>query len=149
MLLITSIKAQDVYTSGSFKQDNNIMSAAVYKNNQRLYYINSTGDYEHESPAVVVNKYNNVYWVDNAVTIGSHNYHYGDVFKNGTRYLSNPTSTHTHINDLFIWNNMVFSVGCHDVNGVRTAVIWRENEIIPHYTLGDGVNPSEATCGVA
>jgi hypothetical protein len=148
MLLITSIKAQDVYTSGSFKQDNTIMSAAVYRNNQRLYYINSTGDYEHESPAVVV-KSNNVYWVDNAVTIGSHNYHYGDVFKNSTRYLSNPTSTHTHINDLFIWNNMVFSVGCHDVNGVRTAVIWRENEIIPHYTLGDGVNPSEATCGVA
>ena len=54
MLLITSIKAQDVYTSGSFKQDNTIMSAAVYRNNQRLYYINSTGDYEHESPAVVV-----------------------------------------------------------------------------------------------
>lgn len=148
MLLITSIKAQDVYTSGSFKQDNTIMSAAVYRNNQRLYYINSTGDYEHESPAVVVRS-NDVFWVDNAVTIGSHNYHYGDVFKNSTRYLSNPTSTHTHINDLFIWNNMVFSVGCHDVNGVRTAVIWRENEIIPHYTLGDGVNPSEATCGVA
>ena len=143
------IKAQDVYSAG-FYTTNGVRNAAVYKNNERLYYASGTSSYKHSSTAVVVSPSNDVYWVDNAVDATSAmNYNYGDIFKNGTRWLSNPTGSGSHITALFrSSNNNIFAVGCKNVNNVRTAVIWRNNETSPLYTLGDGTYESMAFCGV-
>ena len=150
MLIMTGIiNAQDVYSAG-FYTSNGVRNAAVYKNNERLYYASGTTSYKHSSSSVVVSSSNDVYWVDNSVDANSAlNYNYGDVFKNGNRWLSNPTGSGSHINALFrSSNNNIFAVGCKNVNNVRTAVIWRNNETTPLYTLGNGTYESSAFCGV-
>ena len=135
------ITAQDVYSAG-FYTDSNVQYAAVYKNGQRLHYTGGGTDYKHSSQAVVC-KDNKVYWVDNSVNASSSAYYYGDVFENGTRWLSNPSGNGSHINDLFVSPSYVWSVGCLNVDGVKTAAIWQGNTSTPFRTFGAG----EATCG--
>ena len=149
MLVMSGIIAQDIYTSGYYFVDGH-RNSAVYKNGTYLYGASGSSSYWHYSSAVVVSSTNDVYWADNcADATALTNYNYGDVFKNGNRWLSNPTGSGSQI--FALWrssNNYIFSAGCKDVNGVRTAVMWRNDETTPYYTLGDGVYPSIALCGV-
>lgn len=150
MLVMTGIiKAQDVYSAGSYFV-NSIRNAAVYKNGEKLYYASGTSSYNHSCASVVVSSTNDIYWVDNASeSSNATHYYYGDIFKNGTRWLSNPSGNGSHIEKLYrSENNTIFAAGCMDINNVRTAVLWRNNETTPLYTLGDGVYESYATCGV-
>ena len=126
MLVMTGMMAQDVYSAGYYTTSGGTDCSAVYKNGERLYY--SSGNI---STAVVVDpSTNDVYWVDNKTDNGVYNY--GDIFKNGTRLLSNPVGSGTYINDLFWYannSNPLRAAGC--IKGTNTnksyACIWRGN----------------------
>ena len=139
--------AQDVYYSGYYIDGNSVQQAAVYKNNEKLYNSSfNTNGYYGESDDVDV--YNgDVYWVKN-VFDPSNNYYYADVMKNNDTYLNSPTGQGRHIFDLYRWPERpelgLFSVGCMNIEAVRTAVIWKDDNSSVYRQLGDGTWPSVA-----
>lgn len=139
MLVMSSMTAQDVYSSGYYTNSDGQVVAAVYKNGTLLHE-SAFGEGENVSTGVVVDSDNDVYWVRNSEN-------YGDVFKNGSYYLNN--SSGTHINSLFISPaGTIFAPGSKISSGVKNAVLWRGSDNSPIYTYGDGTYDSEATCGV-
>ena len=139
MLVMGSMIAQDVYSSGYYTDTDGQTKATVYKNGERIN-TQAIGSGTNTSESVVVDSQDNVYWVRNSEN-------YGDVFKNSDYYLNNNTGT--HVNDLFIGEDgTVYSAGYKTVSGVRTAVLWGGTSSTPLYTYGDGTYDSEASCGM-
>ena len=139
MLVMGSMIAQDVYSSGYYTDSDGQVKAAVYKNGVKLYD-SSYGTADNSSEGVVVDAQNDVYWVRNSEN-------YGDVFKNSSYYLNNYSGT--HINDLFISGaGTVYSAGYKIIDGVKNAVLWEGDNDTPIQNYGDGAFDSEATCGI-
>ena len=137
--------AQDVYSAGYYTNTNGYECAAVYKNGNKLHYVSGFDDAHYKSTDVVFFS-GDVYWVKNRLrNDGSPNY--GDVQKNDNIYLSNPVSSGTYIHDLFFGSNL-FAAGYKTTGGVKTAVVWRNDDATPILTLGNGSYHSEAFCGV-
>lgn len=134
--------AQDVYTAGYYTSSSGAQYAAVYKNGDMLYDALSGGSSYTSTSTDVVYHNGNVFWVENTAN-SSGEYYFGDVFKNSTRYLSNPTGSGSHINAIYHGNNL-WSVGCKTISGVQTAVAWRNDDSSPVYTMGSGSYKSEA-----
>ena len=135
--------AQDVYSAGYFTNSNGTHDAAVYKNGELLYQ-SSTGssDYSRESTDVIYHN-GDVYWVVNCME-GS-DYRWADIRKNGEVYLDSPTGQGRHINAMTIFpNSSLYSAGCMNIDGVKTAVFWYDNDPDPDFVLGNQVYPSEA-----
>lgn len=135
--------AQDVYSAGYFTNSQGTHDAAVYKNGELLYQ-SSTGssDYSRESTDVIYHN-GDVYWVVNCME-GS-DYRWADIRKNGEVYLDSPTGQGRHINAMTIFpNSSLYSAGCMNIDGVKTAVFWYNNDPDPDFVLGNQVYPSEA-----
>ncbi len=108
-----------------------LSSSVVYKNGEMLYSCSSSSD--HESTDVLYLD-GNVYWVDNCLNDDG-SYNFGDVFKNGDRWLSNPVNSGTHITCLFNDDQgNVYAAGIKDYSGNQAAVVWKNDDNIV-YTL--------------
>ncbi len=138
--------AQDIYTAGYYTSPSGKNYAAVYKNGSKLHDASSGGPSTSSESSDVVLHNGDVYWVENSTN--SSGAYFADVFKNNTRYLSNPTGSGTYIHDLFAGNNL-FAAGYKTTSGVKTAVVWRNSDETPIHTMGSGSYPSEAFCGIA
>ena len=137
--------AQDVYSAGYTGSGTSSKHAAVFKNNSLLY---QTSDSNSESYDVVVNN-GYVYWIDNAFNDDG-SYAYGDIYRNNSRWFNSPTGTGYHINDLFLdelYPSVVLAAGCMDIDGLRRAVIWENDNTTPYLTLGNTSYKSEARAG--
>lgn len=127
--------AQDVYYAGSYTGASGQKFAAVYKNGQMLHN-SAVGSTDCNSTAVVVDEETgDYYWVRNSQS-------YGDVMKNASMFLNN-SATGTHINDLCLSSDHLYSGGYLTSGSVRKAVVWRNNIDTPHYVVGDGTHDSE------
>ena len=145
MLVVTDMMAQDIYTSGYFTNSYGTHSAVVYKNDLKIHGMQAS-DYCHtETKSVMVLK-DTVYWVVNCMDTANNQYRYADIFKGSTRWLSQSGGSHSHINALFHSQSNIFAAGCKTINGVKTAVLWRNNNVTPLRTWGDTIHASEANC---
>ncbi|MBR0176244.1 MAG: choice-of-anchor J domain-containing protein [Bacteroidales bacterium] len=136
--------AQDIYSSGYYTNSSNLGTAAVYKNGTKLYESAAIStDYPRSSSDV--DFYNgDVYWVVNCKEGDA--YRWADIYKNNSVYLSSPTGHGRHINALVRFHDgdrSLWSVGAATVNGVKTAVRWRNDET-DNSQLGNGTYESEA-----
>ena len=136
--------AQDVYSSGYYTDANGNQGSVVFKNGTKLY--NQGGSASQKRNSTDVDFYNgDVYWVDNTYNSDGTSFNYGDIFKNGSRWLSNPVSSGTHIYDLDrSTSGVLCSAGCKTISGVKTAVCWTNNNVTPQHQMGNGTYPSEA-----
>ena len=135
LLLILSVMAfasmsvaQDVYTAGYYLNSYGKTTAAVYKNGQLLHRTNDSENKDHLSLDVLYFG-DDVYWVDNCYDNGS--YEYGDVFKNDTRYLSNPLDSESCIKVLFTDGWDVYAAGVMLIDGVSKPVVWKNDNSTP------------------
>ena len=135
--------AQDVYTAGYFMGSNGEQRATIYKNGNKLHDVHSGGGSTTSASTDVEYHNGDVFWVENSM-LSSGEFYFGDVFKNSDRYLSNPVNSGSHINAIIHGNNL-WSVGCKTIDGVQTAVAWKNDNNSPQYTLGSGSYKSEAT----
>lgn len=138
MVLLSTVGmtvAQDVYSSGYYTLDG-IKEAAVYKNSELLYH-SHFGSYDNISTSVVVNPSNgDVFWTRS-------NENYGDVFQNGSIYMSQGTGTYIH---RLYWRDHttqdpqwnLFSAGYKKSDEKKYAAIWRGNNTDPHYSPNYG-----------
>ncbi|MBQ8956937.1 MAG: choice-of-anchor J domain-containing protein [Bacteroidales bacterium] len=132
--------AQDVY-SGGYYVSSSVQQAAVYKNGTKLYNTSFSGNYYGDCTGVYADD-NDVYWVRNAYY--NDEFYYGDVMKNNNAYLNSPTGEGRHIYGLKKNAYGLYAVGCMDINGVRTAVVWKNNDTNVHRQMGDGIYESVA-----
>ena len=138
--------AQDIYSSGYYFV-NDQQAAAVYRNGEKLYESVPGGTgYGFDNPDVDYYE-GDVYWVRNRVN-GDGTFFYADIFKNDGLFLDSPTDQGRHIYDLYRWPERpeigLFAVGCMDVDAVRTAVVWKDDDPDIFHQLGDGTWPSVA-----
>ena len=139
--------AQDIWASGYFyttSNNNNVMQAGVYRNGTKVYSTSFANGYHGNSTDVDV--YNgDVYWVSNCYN-SSDQFHYGAVKKNNSLYWDPNSGDGSHIYDLYRTSNgTLFAAGCVNVDGVRRAAMWRNNEgPTPVRTYGDAGKVSEA-----
>ena len=142
--------AQDIWSCG-FYNNSNGQQAAVYKNNTLLYSSSLSNGFYADCTGIDVYG-GDVYWVRNAYN-QSGSFHYADVMKNTDSYLDSPTGQGRHIYDLYRWPERpetgLFAVGCMDIDAVRTAVIWKDNNSSVYSQLGDGTWPSVAYAATA
>lgn len=118
--------AQDVYTSGNYTNEAGYKVAAVYMNGELLYSTSPNATLDHVSSSVLYLD-GDVYWVDNCYT-SDNDFNYGDVFRNGERWLSNPVGSRSCINVLFTDGQDVYAAGCMDVNGTNSPVVWKNDD---------------------
>ena len=136
----------DIYAVGSSTHSSGKQCAVVYHNSQKLYEIvPPLGDYNYESSSVVVGD-GNVYWTMNSTYAANGDYNYGDVYKNGTVYLSNPGGQHIHLYDLAYGDGHIYAAGTALYNGNTHAVIFRDNNTTPYLALGHDGHISKAYC---
>lgn len=142
--------AQDIWSCG-FYNNSNGQQAAVYKNNTLLYSSSLSNGFYADCTGIDVYG-GDVYWVRNAYN-QSGSFHYADVMKNTDSYLDSPTGQGRHIYGLYRWPERpetgLFAVGCMDIDAVRTAVIWKDNNSSVYRQLGDGTWPSVAYAATA
>ena len=141
--------AQDIYSSGYYTVDGK-QAIAVYKNGEKLYEnVPSGTGYTFDNPDLDYYE-GDVYWVRNRVN-GDGTFNYADILKNdGQYYLNSPTDGGRHIYDLYRWPETgLFAVGCMNVNAVRTAVVWKDDNPDVFRQLGDGTWPSVAYAATA
>ena len=141
--------AQDVYTAGYFENSYGYHTAAVYINGSLLFHETPSDFHITESTGVVWHD-GHVYWaIDEKWNDGE--YYCTSVMKDEEIYFNTfPTREGPHISAMFHGNN-VFAVGSQEfeINGfTRTACLWKNDDPIPYYILGDGEFTSEATCGM-
>nr|MCR5658824.1 choice-of-anchor J domain-containing protein [Bacteroidales bacterium] len=139
--------AQDVYSSGYYKDGSNVYHAAVFKNGAKLWTWSGSSTSAHTSSDV--DYYNgDVYWVDNAVSTSDGVFYYGDIVKNGSKYLENASGSGAHIYALERSNlgTALFAIGCKKTGGVKTAWFWNDNVHMDGSgaQLGDGIYESVA-----
>lgn len=135
-------KAQDIYSVGNFTNSSGFQCAAVYLNDQKLYEnVPPLGDYNFDSPSLVIND-DDIYWAMNSV-YATGGYNYGDIYKNGTIYFNSPGGQQIHINDLAYGDGHLYAGGSKfvegsgGVGGVTRAAIWKDDNITPLYILGE------------
>ncbi len=142
--------AQNIYSVGNFTNSSGFQCAAVYLNDQKLYEkVPPLGDYDFDSPSLVVNG-DDIYWAMNSVyATGGNNY--GDIYKNGTLYFNSPGGQSIHINDLAYGDGHLYAGGSKYVEGsgfvgggIR-AVIWKDNNTEPWKILGEAGHTSSVT----
>ena len=141
--------AQDIYSSGYYTVDGK-QAIAVYKNGEKLYEnVPSGTGYTFDNPDLDYYE-GDVYWVRNRVN-GDGTFNYADILKNdGQYYLNSPTDGGRHIYDLYRWPETgLFAVGCMNINAVRTAVVWKDDNPDVFRQLGDGTWPSVAYAATA
>ena len=144
--------AQDVYSSGYYYASSGECHSVVYKNGVIWYQSSGSSSRRHTSDALAFDPENNaIYWVDNATETSSGDYTYGDVFKNGARYLNNTTGT--HINDIEWYadsNIPLYSVGCKKgPNTQRYYVcVWNGSSTTPLYQPGFDLGYASEAYGV-
>ena len=144
MAFIGMSVAQDIYSSGYYMDNSGIQQAAVYKNRTRIAGTSYTNTgFSAESTDLDVYD-EDVYWVNNASLAG--NFYSADVMKNSSEYyLNSPTGEGRHIYDLYRMPDVgLYSVGCMDINAVRTAVVWKDDNPDVYYQLGNSIWPSIA-----
>ena len=150
LLISFGTMAQTVYSSGCFTNSDGLLQAAVYKDGElwhRSVYNYSTSD------ALVCNSATgDVYWAENVDNPDGTKF--GNVLKNDSCYLENPSHSGSFINALY-WDvrehsqsadACLYSVGYQtDDNGRKHAAAWRgsSNADCWHPTWGTE-NPSEA-----
>ena len=138
--------AQDIYSTGYYTDGNGYQQAAVYQNETLLYSTSHNNNNITKYTTGVDVYEGDVYWVVNTMQNGS--YYYADVWKNDAIYLNSPVAEGRYINDLYRWPESpetgLFSVGCMDIDAVRTAVVWKDNDPNVYLQLGDGTWPSVA-----
>ena len=134
--------AQDVWSCGYYTS-NNVQQAAVYKNSTKMYNTSFANNLSGDCTGIDVWG-SDVYWVKNCYLDG--NFHYADVIKNNNVYLNSPTGEGRHIYDLYrmSYNGTLYAVGCKNINNVRTAVIWMEDNPDVHRQMGNGTYESAA-----
>ena len=127
--------AQDIWSCGYYTSSNT-QNAAVYKNNTKMYNTSLVGSFYADCTGIDV--YNgDVYWVNNCYN--SSGFHYADVMKNSSTYLDSPAGEGRHIYDLHrSKNGNLFAAGCKTVNGVQTAVCWKNDDANPIGQMGNG-----------
>ena len=126
--------AQDVWSAGYFTEDDT-QQAVVYKNGTRLHATELFNGYYGECTGVDVYQ-DDVYWVRNVFT-SSGTFYYADIMKNDGYYLNAPSGQGRHIYDLHRYSGVLCATGCMDINNVRTAVAWREDDPNPGLIMGD------------
>lgn len=143
-------KAQDIYSVGNFTNSSGFQCAAVYLNDQKLYEKDPPlGDYNFDSPSLVVNG-DDIYWAMNSVYAAG-GYNYGDIYKNGTIYFNSPGGQNFHINDLACGDGHLYAGGSKLVEGsggvgsVSRAAIWMDDNTTPLYILGETGHASSVT----
>ena len=142
--------AQNIYSVGNFTNSSGFQCAAVYLNDQKLYEkVPPLGDYDFDSPSLVVNG-DDIYWAMNSVyATGGNNY--GDIYKNGTLYFNSPGGQSIHINDLAYGDGHLYAGGSKYVEGSgfvgggTRAVIWKDNNTEPWKILGEAGHTSSVT----
>ncbi|MBR0540330.1 MAG: T9SS type A sorting domain-containing protein [Bacteroidales bacterium] len=137
MLALASMAmAQDVYTSGYCTNEAGYWVAAVYKNGELLYSTSPNATLDHD-PGSVLYLDGDVYWVDNCNT-SDNDYNYGDVFRNGERWLSNPVGSQSFIRVLFTDGTDVYAGGNILIDGVLSPVIWKNDNAEPYLVFNSG-----------
>ena len=121
VLLFTGMTvAQDIYTSGYYKDSNGKKIAAVYKNGSKLH--ERSGSHDWSSTAVTVNaSTGDVYWVANCMDGSTPMY--GDVYKNNDVFLNTYSSDGMHINDIKMGKVYLFSTGYKTISGKKVACL--------------------------
>ena len=136
LAIVGATFAQSVYTTGYYVNTDNVKTAVVYGDNQKLFEVNmGVNDVSSSSIAVDPNT-GDVYYVRNSTE-------YGDIYLNNTKFLDNNSGT--HINTL-LFDELaatLYSGGYVNGSSIPTAVIWKDGNKTPLFTLGDGVGESE------
>ena len=134
--------AQDVWSSGFFTEGT-YRQPAVYKNSTRMYYTTFSNGFYGDCTDVDV-RGNDVYWVRNCLK--NNEFRYSTIMKNNDMWMNPESSTDgSHIYDLYRSSTgSLFAAGCKNVDGLKTAVIWRNNETNPICQCGNGYLDSEA-----
>lgn len=142
--------AQDIYSVGNFTNSSGFQCAAVYLNSQKLYEkVPPLGDYNFDSPSLVVNG-DDIYWAMNSV-YATGGYNYGDIYKNGAVYFNSPGGQNYHINDLAYGDGHLYAggskfvAGSGGVGGISRAAIWKDSNTEPLYILGEAGHASNVT----
>ncbi len=138
--------AQDVYSCGYYS-DNSGQTAVVYKNSNQ-YAACYAGPALPMSCSDVIYVNGNVYWVANECESDG-TYRRTKIYKNvNTSYMSMGSNDGSHINDLFFdKSGNIYAIGCMNVSGVRKAVVWKNGNTTPYYTLSTGTFDGEALSG--
>ena len=137
---------EDIYSVGRSTNSSGKQCAVLFHNNWKTYEIvPPLGDYDYESTSVVVGD-GNVYWTMNSTYAETGYYHFGDVYKNGTVYLSNPGGQSIHLFDLAYGDGHVYAAGTAVYNGSTRAVIYKDNNTTPYMALGSDGHLSRACC---
>ncbi|MBR5912107.1 MAG: choice-of-anchor J domain-containing protein [Bacteroidales bacterium] len=154
LLLILSVMAfagmtvaQDIWSASYYYDSNGNKQGAVHKNGVKQYESGFLNSFHGDCTDLEVVG-NDVYWVRNCLYNGT-DPTYSAVMKNNTSWLAMAGGSSTcgsYIYDLyrFPYNNSIYSTGCMDINGVQTAVIWKDNTETVHRQLGNGTYPSVA-----
>ena len=137
--------AQDVYSVGNFTNSSGLKCVAVYLNYQKMYEkVPPLGDYDFDSPCLAVDG-TDVYWAVNSKYAASGIPNYGDVYKNSTVYLSNPSDSETSISDMVFADGHLYSVGRKLIStNYYAPVVWKDNDVNPYLVLGDGTHSGGA-----
>ena len=134
--------AQNIYSVGNFTNSSGFQCAAVYLNDQKLYEkVPPLGDYNFDSPSLVVNG-DDIYWAMNSI-YATGGYNYGDIYKNGTIYFNSPGSQSYHINDLAYGGGHLYAGGSKYIEGSGLVgggdrpVIWKDDNTEPWKVLSE------------
>lgn len=119
--------AQDIYTAGYYTVSGQ-KKAAVYKNGEKIHE-SAAGNYDNTSTAVAVDPATgDVYWT-------RCNQNWGDVYKNGNSYLSQPGNSHNYLHDLYwypVSSGSLISAGYRvGSDDKHYASIWRGSNTTP------------------
>lgn len=129
--------AQNIYTSGYYT-DNSGQTAVVYKNGSQYGVCYSGPSLPMSSSDVVVHN-GDVYWTVNECDSDG-TYRRAKIFKNvNSTYMAMDNNLGRHFNSLCSYDNMwLYAGGCQTVSGAKRAMIWRNGNTSPLYTINDG-----------
>jgi len=132
IILIVQLHSQDVYSAGSFVNDNGTLSAAVFKNDAVIYAKKQLGRDLYSSAIAIDTVSGDIYWAANANPLSSISDGYGYVMKNDEIFLQN---THgTCINDIELDGDDVYSAGYMNDIYNAVAAVWKNDDVTPLYT---------------
>ncbi len=137
--------SQDIYSAGYYTNSALRQAAAVYKNGSKLYNSNPENGLTHKGTCVACLD-GDVYWALNCTNTDGPLY--AHIMKNNSIYLDSPLNEGRWINEMTTIDKNLYSVGYMDINGVMTAVTWKNDDPNPYCILGGTDFPSEATCAV-
>ena len=131
--------AQDVWTSGYYTDaSTSRIQGAIYKNGTKQYYTTYIEGYYGKCSDLDV--YNgDVYWVSNCM-LSDGTFDDAKIMKNSSNYTS-WYGDNAHVYDLYRFPNggrTLIATGSKKINGVRTAVAWKNDSNTVHRQMGDG-----------